>query len=199
MATQWVAWLRGAPAISSIIFWSLGESDSPRMWSGQWQRRGKGLGIWTGKVTWGHTQRDQGSDPANLLTPFLTLGRLLSSWTLVSPSVRKELFLRSAHLCRRTRKNRSFFLGFVHWAFISPGWRRTMRLQKGSASLAVPSTCITWTSARRMTPSPSTLPALERWVQLHQTFSFSSLLLSNLCTVPNHVLNHLIFFFRLPK
>uniref|UniRef100_A0A5F8A3S4 Regulatory factor X4 n=1 Tax=Macaca mulatta TaxID=9544 RepID=A0A5F8A3S4_MACMU len=43
------------------------------------------------------------------------------------------------------------------------GWRRTMRLQRGSASLAVPSICITWISARRMIPNLSMLPALERY------------------------------------
>ena len=142
------------------------------MQSGQWPRRGKGLGICTGRVTWGSTQRGQESDPANSVPDLRQVA--LSSWVSVFPSVVEELFLRPAQLWRRTRKNRSFLLGFSHHAFISPGWRRTTRLQKECASPAAPSTCITWIFVRRMTPSLLMLPALGRWVQPHLAYSFSS-------------------------
>jgi hypothetical protein len=158
MAQQGNVWLEtqlsGATARSYIIFWSLGRPDAATMWPGQWQYQLERLGL-----------TNSMHDLGQLV--------LLSSWVPVSPSGGRELFLRPSLLQRKNKKNGTFLLGegntfFAHWAFTFLGWRRTMRLQKASAFLAVLSTCITWISVRRMTPNPSTPPALGRWVHLHQ-------------------------------
>lgn len=153
-------------------FWSLKETNPPRMWPVQWQHGREGLGI-EPKVTQGHTHRGHKSDPANQLPPCLTLGRLLCPPGPLFPFCRKSFL--QVFLWRRTRRCMLFLLEVCSLGIYSAGWRRTMKLQRGSASLAAPFTCITWTSVRRMTPSLSTPPALERWVQPPLAYSFPPL------------------------
>lgn len=175
MAAQvsvWLAQLNRAPTSSCIIFGVWRKPIHPECGQSNDSTEERDWEL-EPKVTQGHTHRGHKSDPANQTPPCLTLGRLLCPPGPLFPFCRKSFL--QVFLWRRTRRRMLFLLEVCSLGIYSAGWRRTMKLQRGSASLAAPFTCITWTSVRRMTPSLSTPPALERWVQPPLAYSFPPL------------------------